>query len=108
MACIPKIDFFMRYYILIIIETFYNYYLINKETDGYPNMKYNNIKIYYYLFLSHLKEEKIIPNEEIFLILRKLFGNNFLREKGSFKGKVYNIEMEIVDYKQQDLNILYL
>ena len=106
LVCIHKIDFFFRFYVIIIMQTLYKYYLLNKETDNYPEMKYKDIKVYYYLFLSHLKDEKIIPNEEIFLILKNFFGKNFFRERGSFQTKNYNnIEMELVDYKQQDIEL---
>ena len=105
LVCINKIEFFLRFYIINIMQTFYRYYLINKETGNYPHMKYNNIKIFFYLFLGHLKEEKILPNEEIFLLLKKLFGKNFFRERASFKEKNINLEMELVDYKQEDIDL---
>ena len=106
LVCINKLDFFLRFYIIIIMQTFYNYYLKNKENGNYNQMKFTNIKIYYYLFLSHLKEQKILPNEEMFLLLKKVFGKNIFKERGSLKEKNYsNIEMELVDYKQQDIEL---
>ena len=98
-----KLDFFFRFFCLIIIQTFSKYYLINKETQKYPEMKYTNIKIYFYLFLTHLKEENILPNKELFIIQKKIFGKNMFKERASFKEKNINLEMEIIDYKQQDI-----
>ena len=100
---IKQIEFFLRFYCFIIIQTFSKYYLINKETGKYPEMKYTNIKIYFYLFLSHLKEENILPNKELFIIQKQIFGKNIFRERASFKEKNFNLEMEIVDSKQQDI-----
>ena len=105
LSCIDKIDFFLRFYFIKIIETFFKYYLINKEKNIYPEMKFNNIKVYFYLFLSHLKSAKILPNEEIFLILKKLYGKNIFRERGSFKEKNSNFDLDLIDYKQQDIEL---
>ena len=106
LGCIKKLDYFFRFYIYIIIQTFYKYYLINKKNNNYPEMKYNNIKIYFYLFLTHLKDEKILPNEEIFLIQKNFFVKNIVgRERSSFKEKNNIIEMELVDYVHQDIEL---
>ena len=105
LTCIKKIDFFLRFYIIIIIQTFYKYYLINKEKGDYPEMKYNNIKIYFYLLISHLKDEKILPNEELFLIQKKFFGKNLSKERASVRQKNYNLEMELVDYIHEGIDL---
>lgn len=105
LTSVKKVDFFLRFYVFIIIQTLYKYYIINKEKEEYPEMKYNNVKIYFYLFLSHLKEENILPNEELFLIQKKFFGKNLLKERQSFREKNYNLEMELVDYENQDIEL---
>jgi len=89
--CFKQIDFFLRFYIYIIIQAFYKYYLINNNTKKYPDMKFNNIKIIIYLFMNHLKEEHILPSEEMLKIQNIFFSKNIsIKERGTFKEKNIN------------------
>ena len=59
-----------------MIQTFYKYYLINNERKKFPNMTFDNMKLYIYLLFNALKEEKILPNEDMILIHRKFEEKN--------------------------------
>ena len=102
LPCLKQIDFFSRFYIYIIIQTLYKYYLINIEKNKFPDMKYNNIKIYIYLFLSHLKEQNILPNEEIYLIENKFSGKNIFNIRTSYRQKNNNLIIEEIDNKYEE------
>ena len=67
-----KITFFMRYYINILIQSFYKYYLINKETKKFPELTYDNVKRYLDLLFYTLNQVQILPNEEM-LSIKKVF-----------------------------------
>ena len=89
--CFKQIDFFLRFYIYIIIQAFYKYYLINNNTKKYPDMKFNNIKIIIYLFMNHLKEEHLLPTEEMLKVQNIFFTKNIsIKERGTFKEKNIN------------------
>ena len=73
--------FFKRYYINIIILTFHNYYLINEKENLYPEMNLNNMKIFYFIIGNYLKQNGIIPDEEMMKVLSSFFGGTVLRER---------------------------
>ena len=73
--------FFKRYYINIIIQTFHNYYLINEKENIYPDMDLNNLKLYYYIIVNYLKQNGIIPDEEMMSALSYFFGGTILQER---------------------------
>ena len=83
LTCSKKINFFLRYYINIILQSFYQYYLINNDTNKYPNMIYDNISIYFYLLFMALKEQQILPNEEM-LVTQKVFESKNINKKYNF------------------------
>jgi hypothetical protein len=89
--CFKQIDFFLRFYIYIIIQAFYKYYLINNNTKKYPDMKFNNVKIIIYLLMNHLKDENILPTEEMAKIQDIFFSKNItIKGRGTFKEKNIN------------------
>ena len=76
--CTP---FFKRYYINIIIQTFHNYYLINEKENSYPNMNLIELKMYYLIIVNYLKQNGIIPDEEMMSVLSYFFGRSILKER---------------------------
>ena len=93
-TCFMKVDFFLRYYINIILQTFYKYYLINEDKHNFPNMTYDNIQVYFFLLFSILKDQKILPNEEMILIKNALDSKNKTK-KNSFDSNEPNIKKEL-------------
>ena len=90
-----RLKYFMEQYTYIIIKTFYKYYLIHKEKNIYPEINISNIKMYYYMLVNFLKENLIIPNEEIMAILSKFFNKIIYQERESLikiKEKEVNYE----------------
>ena len=73
--------FFKRYYINIIIQTFHKYYLINEKEKSYPEINLNNLKIYYFIIVNYLKQNEIIPDEEMMSVLSYFFGGTILQER---------------------------
>ena len=73
--------FFKRFYINIIIQTFHNYYLINEKENLYPDMNLNNMKIFYFIIVNYLKQNGIIPDEEMMSVLSFFFGGTILQER---------------------------
>ena len=71
--CLIKANSFIRFYIFVIIETLYKYYLVNEKENIYPEMNGASIKIYFYMLINFLKENFIIPNEEMIKILNSFF-----------------------------------
>jgi hypothetical protein len=89
--CFKQIDFFLRFYFYIIIQAFYKYYLINNNTKKYADMKFNNVKIIIYLLMNHLKDENILPTEEMAKIQDIFFSKNItIKGRGTFKEKNIN------------------
>ena len=80
--CIFKIDYFLRQYFYIILQSLYKYLIINKKKQIYPQFRPYSIRMYYSMLLSCLKQNFIIPNEEIMSILANIFGKkNNLEDK---------------------------
>ena len=91
LAISKNVDFFLRYYLNLMIQTFYKYHLINNKKKNFPNMIYDNMKLYIYLLFNALKEEKILPNEDMILIY-KIF-----EEKNIIKNNIiqlYKVKLE--------------
>ena len=84
---LSQIQFFLRQYIFVIIQTFYKYLLIHRKTELYSEMGVSHIKMYFYLSISYLKQNHIIPNEEMMAILTKFFGNIIFQERKSLNEK---------------------
>ena len=66
-----------------MIKSFYKYYLIHKEKNIYPDIRISNIKMYYYMFINYLKENLIIPNEEMMAIINVFFSQIIYQERDS-------------------------
>ena len=81
--------FFKRYYINIIIQTFHNYYLINEKDNSYPEMNFNKMKLYYFIIVNYLKQNEIIPDEEMMSVLSYFFGETIMQER---ENKINSIE----------------
>ena len=73
--------FFKRYYINVIIQTFHNYFLINEKENSYPNMNLIELKMYYLIIVNYLKQNGIIPDEEMMSVLSYFFGRSILKER---------------------------
>ena len=84
---LSEIQFFMRQFIFIILQTFYKYLLIHRKSGYYPEMGISQIKMYFYLLISFLKQKDIIPNEEMMAILTKFFGKMIYQERKSLNKK---------------------
>ena len=96
---LSQIQFFLRQFIFVIIQTLFKYLLIQKKTGKYPEMGISQIKMYYYLLISFLKQNGIIPNEEMMAILTKFFGKMIYQERKSLSKN--NEENEEID---KDIN----
>ena len=104
--CLKKVDFFLRYYINIMIKTFNQYYLINKEEKKYPDMTFDNIKMYIYLLLIVLKEVKIAPDEQM-LLIQKSFNSKNIENKQNFEIKTNDNNIELIENTQRkEMNLL--
>ena len=80
---LEKIKYFKRQYIYILLKSFYKYYLIHKEKHIYPDICISNIKIYYCTFINFLKDNSIIPNEEMMAIINLFFSQTIYQERNS-------------------------
>ena len=105
LACCKKVNFFLRYYINIMIQTFYKYYLINNERKKFPNMTFDNMKLYIYLLFNALKEEKILPNEDMILIHRKFEEKNKTKDDNSQVKKINKDKDLIENIKKTEMDI---
>ena len=105
LACCKKVNFFLRYYINIMIQTFYKYYLINNERKKFPNMTFDNMKLYIYLLFNALKEEKILPNEDMILIHRKFEEKNKTKDDNSQVKKINKDKDLIENIKKNEMDI---
>ena len=86
---LDDIPFFKRYYINIIMQTFHNYYLINEKNNSYPEMNINKMKLYYFIIVNYLKQNEIIPDEEMMSVLSYFFGESIMQER---ENKINNFE----------------
>ena len=60
-------DALIRHFIFILIKTFYKYYLLHDSNN------ISSIKMYIFMMINFLKENLIIPNEEMLKFLRNFF-----------------------------------
>ena len=65
----------MRHFIFILIKTFYKYYLLHDTNN------ISSVKMYIFMMINFLKENLIIPNEEMLKFLRNFF--NRVKEEES-------------------------
>ena len=86
-SSLQKIKFFLRQYGYIILQTMFKYLLLHKEKQIYGEMNVTNIKMYYYMIITFLKQNNIIPNEEMMAIFTKFFGKMIFQERTSMHKK---------------------
>ena len=102
MKCLSKAEYFIRFYILIILETIYKYHLIHGKENIYPEFDSTCVKMYFYMLINFLKENFIIPNEEMIKILNTFFNkakneksdNNRINLKDSQNDEKINFKIE--------------
>ena len=82
-----KIKFFLRQFGNIIVQTFFKYHILHKKENKYSEMGVAHIKMYYYMLITFLKQNKIVPNEEMMAVLSKFFGKLIFQERKSFHKK---------------------
>ena len=82
-----KIKYFLRQYGYIILQTFFKYLILHKQKPIYREMGITHIKMYYYMLITFLKQNNIIPNEEMMAIFTKFFGKMIFQERTSIHKK---------------------
>ena len=70
---LKKIQYFQRYYIYILLKSISKYYVVNKKTGQFPNLTFHKVTSLYIIIQNYLKNNSIIPNEEIFVFFEKVF-----------------------------------
>ena len=94
---LSKIKFFQRNNIYIILKSIHKYYLVNQELAQFPDLTFENIKEYCTTIKQYLIANSIVPNEEIFLFLKKVLAEGKLDIKTNEKNKnifVFKYEKE--------------
>ena len=84
--------FFIRQHTYILIKSLYKLYLINAKHNIYPQINYQNVKMFYYLLITFIIKKLIVPNDEIMNILSEFFD------------KKINQKNEINDSKKENIN----
>ena len=79
--CFNKTPLFARYYINILLQAFHQHFIINLKTNLYPEMNFDNMKMYYFFVGNYLKQKGIIPDEEMMTVLSNFFGDKFIKER---------------------------
>ena len=95
-----KLKLFSRHILYILFKTFYKYYLINKKKQIYPGLSSSSIKIYFHMLIDNvLKENNIIPDEEMFQLIQNFYNKILLKEKdkSNNKNKINEVEENEVD-----------
>ena len=101
--CFNDINIFVRYHINIVLQSFYKYFLINLKDNSYPEMSFDQMKIYLYFIANYIKVKGIIPDEEMMLVLTNFFGNQIRKER---EKKIINknIKQENIIQENSDKN----
>ena len=79
--CFNKTSLFARYYINILLQAFHQYFLINLKNNSYPEMNFDNMKMYFFFIGNYLKQKGIIPDEEMMTVLSNFFGDKIIKER---------------------------
>ena len=82
-SSLSRIKFFLRQFGYIILQTFFKYLTLNRERQIYPEMCISHIKMYYYMIITFLKQNNVIPNEEMMAIFTKFFGKMIFEERAN-------------------------
>ena len=75
------INFFMRDYLYTLIKSIYKYYLINKKTRKFPEMTLTHVKMYFCILANFIRQNFIVPNEEMMVILKSFFSDIIFQER---------------------------
>ena len=119
---INKNKFFQRYYISTILKSITKYYLINQKFSVFSELNLENIKNIGGIIKDNLNENNIIPNEEIFILLKNLINedinkiennyqniinkngqNNFVFEYDKISNYVTKINYDVVSKEENTL-----
>ena len=90
LTSLSKVKLFIRPYIYVIFKTLYKFYLIHKEKQIYPNITVSTVKMYYYMLINVLKNNLILPNDEMMAILKDFFTKIIYQERDSLHNKKDN------------------
>ena len=82
-----KFKFFLRQFGNIIVQTCFKYHILHRKENKFSEMGVAHIKMYYYMIITYLKQNKIVPNEEMMAVLSKFFGKFIYQERKSFHKK---------------------
>ena len=96
------IKFFQRYYLNIILKSIHKYYILNQEIGQFPEFIPNNIINYCQLINNHLKNNYIIPNEEIFNFFKTILAEKGKSDKIIFKNKENKNNKYVFHNKEED------
>ena len=75
------IKFFMRDYLYTLIKSIYQYYLINRKTRKFPEMTLTHVKMYFCILATFIRQNGIVPNEEMMIILKNFFSDIIFQER---------------------------
>ena len=104
---LSKIKYFQRNNIYIILKSIHKYYVVNQKLGQFPELTFENVKEYCSIIKKYLIANSIVPNEEIFIFLKKVLAdgkldiNNNEIDKNNFVFKYEkeeNYENNINDY----------
>ena len=87
---INKMVYFQRNYIHILLKSLQKYYLVNKDNCQFSELTYENIQNYCDIIKTHLNYNFILPNEEMFLFLKKMLYDSNGNEPANVKNKTDN------------------
>ena len=78
--------------LLILVKSIYKYYLLNQKSKFILGLDFDVISKYYEEIKKHLINNKIIPNKELFLILKNILNEKRenINEKDNNKNKGQN------------------
>ena len=94
-----KMNYFVRYYIGIVLESINKYYLENKKICQFPQLNLKNTTNYCDVIKAFLNDNYILPNEEIFLLLKKfLYNDKKINEENNINQKDSNTNHFVFEY----------
>ena len=75
------IKFFMLDNLYTLIKSIYKYYLINRKTGKFPEMTLTHVKMYFCILATFIRQNGIVPNEEMMVILKNFFSDIIFQER---------------------------
>ena len=79
---LSKLNYFMPYYIHVLMKSILKFYLIHKEKNIYNEFSVSNIKMYIFILINLMRKELFLPNEDIMTILNLFFSKFIFQERG--------------------------